>query len=223
MKLRRCLFAFLISLAAFQFCFSQEKLKAVLFNEDNNLNCEILLASMDVFYSELINEPTAKGFVVIYGKKEAAREKLGYELYINGSIKFRNFDGRRITVIRGAETENLKLQYWKVSVDAEKPAFTEVEWDFVFPLKTKPFIFHNYNENICSSVYFEKAYFEYLNANPDSKGHIAIYAKSLKIYQKEKSEIQNLLSEIPKNRLRFFYIKSDYSNVEFWLVPRKKK
>lgn len=223
MKLRRLFFTFLISLAAFQFCFSQEKPKAVLFTEVENPNCEILLATADAFFNELNNDPNSQGYAVIYGKKNDLREKLTYELWLNGAMIFRKFDDSRIIKIRGADAENLKIEFWKVPTGAEKPMFNELKWNFVFPAKTKPFVFHDEYEQICYSGSFEKAFAEYLNANPDARGHIVIYETSNKKYLKQKKEAQKLLSEIPQNRLRFFQVKSDSSNVEFWLVPKKKK
>lgn len=223
MKLRRFLFAFLISLAAFQFCLAQEKPKAELVFEFGNDGCEILLANMDYFYSELQNNPDSHGYVVISGKGDDTLKKLRYELLINGSIAFRKFDANRINKVRGAETNNLKIQLWKVPAGAEKPVFNEAKWNFVFPPETKSFVFQDYNEQICYSVGYEKAFGEYLDANPNAKGHIVIYEKSPKKYQKQKQAVQKLLSTIPQNRLRFFQVKKDTSNVEFWLVPKNKK
>ena len=124
MKIRRLFFTFLLSLAAFQFCFSQEKPKAVLFEEFGNINCEELLARMDAFYNVLSNDPSSQGYIIIYGKGDETVRKLSYELLINGSIKFRNFDKSRIVRIRGAERENLEIELWKVPAGAEKPVFS---------------------------------------------------------------------------------------------------
>jgi len=221
MKLRYLIFTFLLLLAAFQFCFSQEKPKAVLVTEFEDANCEILLAQMDNLMVELNNDPNSQGYAIIYGKKNGLRGNLAYELWINGSMEFRKFDSSRITTVRGEETENLKIQFWKVPAGAEKPSFNEGKWNFVFPPKTKPFVFHDdYSDQICSYVSFEKVFAEYLNANQRARGHIVIYEKSVNKYKKRKKETQNLLSKIPQNRLKFFYVKSDTSNIEFWLVPK---
>lgn len=78
-----------------------------------------------------------------------------------------------------------------------------------------------------SATPFETVYAEYLNANPQSRGHIVVYTRSLKRYNKFKKEAQNLLKDIPINRLRFFHVKREhsdnYANLEYWLVPRNIK
>lgn len=222
MILRRFLFTFLILLTAFQLCLSQEKPKAVLIAEFGNDGRESLLQRMDYFYSELANDPESHGYIIIYGKDDDTAGKLTYELWINGSIHFRGFDPNRVNKIRGAEAEKLNIQFWKVPAGAEKPTFEEGKWNFSFPPNTKPYVFHDsYSDQICSYTSFEKVYAEYLNANPEAKGHIVIYEESRIKYLKKKKESQKLLSEIPQNRLRFFYVKGEDSNVEYWLVPKK--
>jgi len=223
MKLLKILLNLICLLAVSQVYFGQEKPQAIQIDEFGNISCDDFLARTDNFFLELQNHPTSQGYVLIYGNKDDLRKKIVYELWTNGAIKFRNFDSERVIQVRGAETENIKIQFWRVPAGAEKPDFNEAWWDFVFQSKTKPFIFHDDFEQICSSVSFEKVFVEYLNANPLARGHVVIHEKSLKQFEKQKRETQDLLKDIPSNRLRYFFIKSDYSNTEYWLVPRKKK
>lgn len=223
MKAQKILHILICLFVVSQISFGQEKPKAILVDEFGNISCDDFLARIDGLFNELQNEPNSQGYVVIYGKKDYLRRKIAYELWTNGAIKFRNFDSSRIIKVRGAETENIKIQFWKVSIGADKPYFNEASWNFVFQPKTKLFIFHDDLEQICSSVSFEKVFAEYLNANPQSRGHIVIYEKSLKQFEKQKRKIQDLLKDIPSNRLRYFFIKRGNSNTEYWLVPGKRK
>ena len=221
MKAQKILLILICLFAVSQISFAQDKPRAVLVDEFDNISCDDFLARADNLFIELQNEPNSQGYVVIYGKNESLPKKIAYELWTNGAIKFRNFDGNRITKVRGAETKNIKVQFWKVPAGAEKPNFNEAKWNFTFQPKTKPFVFHDDLEQICSSDSFEKIFAEYLNANPQSRGHIVIYGKSPKEFERQKRQTQKLLKNIPSHRLRYFFIKTDYSNTEYWLVPKK--
>ncbi len=222
MKLQKVFLVLIILFASFHVCFGQAKPKAVQVDEFGFITCDDFLSRVDNFFIELENHPNSQGYAVISGENNYLKKKLTYGLWLNGAIREAKRDGSNITKIRSEETGDFKIQFWIVPAGADKPNFNEAEWNFVFPPKTKPFVFHDDYEQICSSVSFEKVYTEYLSANPKSRGHIVIYGKSLKEYQTEKKEAQNLLSDIPQRQLRFFYVKSDYPNVEFWLVPNKK-
>lgn len=224
MKFHQYFFAFLLSLAAFQIISSQEVSNAVLVDEFENISCDDFLARIDNFYIELSNDPSAQGYVVVYGDNSYLRKKLTYELWLNGAIKFRNFDESRITKVRESESGSLKVKLWKVSAGAKKPVFEQTKWNFVFSESAKPFIFYDYfSDQICSRVSFEKVFAEFLKANRDAHGHIVIYEKSAKDFSEMRNKILDLIPEIPKNQLKFFHVKRNESNVEFWLVPRKKK
>jgi hypothetical protein len=124
--------------------------------------------------------------------------------------------------------ENFRIRLWRVPHGAEKPSFEETKWNFVFPPKSKPFKFYDDAADlICPPTPFEKVYAEYLNANPQARGNIVIYAKSFKKYTKLKKDARNLLKDISANRIRFIHIKSshsdNYANIEYWLVPEKTK
>jgi hypothetical protein len=231
MKLHRFLFAFLISLAAFQFCFSQEKPKAELFDEFGAVTCEDLIARQDAFIILLQNEPTAIGYAVIYGKKDdSRRSSWRSKRIIDGQTEARGFDEQRLVVIRGKEGAELQIQFWKVPAGAVKPNFNEIEWDFDLSNEKKPFMFSStgWEEGPCPIGLQLKNYSNYLSANQNARGNIGIFAKSKNEFQKVK---QNLLDKLTKDykvtlkQLRFFYEKrkADFSYQELWLVPQKIK
>lgn len=227
MKLQKTFFILIIFIASFQICFGQDNPKAELIDEFGNINCDDFLARNEGFYRVLQENPGSQGYAVISGKNDELRKKVNYELLIKGAIAINRFDVSRITTIRGAESENFKVQFWQVPPGAAKPDFKESKWNFVFPPQTKPFSFYDNIREICPPISFETVYAEYLNANPQARGHIVIYAKSLKTYNKFRNEARDLLKDIPINRLRFFHIKrnfsDNYANIEYWLVPRKTK
>ena len=212
MKLQKVFSVLIILFASFEFCFGQEKPKAQLIDEFPNESCDPFLLRIDNFFVELQNNPDSQGYAIIFGAKEDLRRKAGYELLIKDAIAIRNFDKNRIILVRGEEAKHFRIQFWRVPSGSEKPDFKETKWDFVFPPQTKPFKFYDDStDGICPPAPFETVYAEYLNANSQSRGHIVVYTKSLKKYNKFKKAVQNLLKGIPINRLRFFHVKREHS------------
>jgi hypothetical protein len=57
-------------------------------------------ARVENFYIELNNDPSATGYIIIYG---TAREITRREKQIRDSIRFRNLDPNRVTIVRGGD------------------------------------------------------------------------------------------------------------------------
>ncbi len=63
------------------------------------------------------------------------------------------------------------------------------------------------------------------------RGHLVITDKTTKNFVSTKKDLLNELvneHKISQNRLKFFYVKNktysyEFADVEFWLVPQKKK
>lgn len=224
MKLQKFVLFFSVLFIFSQFCFAQEKTEAVLIDEFGSIYCDDFLARVDNFFVELQNEPNSLGYAVISGKNDEILKKVRFEMWLNGAIRFRNFDVNTIKTIRSEDTENFKIQFWKVPVGAEKPSFNESNWDFSLPPKTKSFIFYSNNgvfDAICSNFGYEKIYSEFILANPKSRGHIVIYENTVKDFKKVKEEFLKNLPDLPGNRLRFFHVREKDSVFELWIVPNK--
>lgn len=230
MKLQKALFFFLL-ITSFQSCLGQvveQKWEALPFDQFSSLGCDELIARTQNFLYSLGKSAGARGYVVVAGAKDDVRRKVRYELLVKGVAKFMKDDELPVTYIR-SERANFMIELWIVKPGIEKPVFKEVAWNFVFPPETKPFILDDDGEWICPAIPFESAYLEYLDANPDARGHVVIYEKSLKKFNMRKKETLILLKEISRRRLRFFHIRRDSAHagygatIEYWLVPRKKK
>lgn len=82
--------------------------------------------------------------------------------------------------------------------------------------------------NLCPTL-SPKHYADYLRANPNMRGHIVVFDKSIREAKKEGENWLKILTEeynVSRNRLRVFYSKKHPyidSATEFWLVPQKKK
>lgn len=117
---------FLISIVMVSFTFAQrenatnssEKPNAALLEEFAAVPNGQIRSYLDNFFYTLQQNPTAKGYIFVYGKKTdvAKRERL----YRN-HITFRKFDPSQIKFGKGKIGTELKTQLWIVPEGAEPP------------------------------------------------------------------------------------------------------
>ncbi len=230
MKAQKIFLVLAMLLGSFQICLGQQEPTANLIDEFGKVACEELIARQDNFMGLLKNDPSAIGYAVIYSKKDDHIKILRDERFISGHIEFRGFDEERLLIIRGKESEDFQIQFWKVPAGAEKPDFKESRQNFSLSAIRKPFIFNStgWEGGPCSIGLQLKTYSNYLTANPNAHGNIVVFAKSRNEFQEEREKISDKLTKnykISMNQLRFFHqmIKDEYSYTELWLVPPKKK
>ena len=230
MKPPKFVLATLIFFSFLQICFGQEKPEEVLIDEFGEINCDDVLGRLDNFLVALGNDPASSGYVIIYGKKENDRLSYRYRSWLRGHIKFRRFDSERVAIIRGRESENLKIQLWVIAPGANPPNNTNLNWDLPFSLsKPRKFYSETNDGGYCPSDILIR-FSEILRNQPEVRGNFVIKAKSLKAFNNRKRDLLNEFSGIPPNRLRFFYVRNssdtydvDNAYVEYWLVPPKKQ
>ena len=93
---------------------------------------------LDSFAVNLQNNPTAKGYVVIYGGRiEGRRDAARRETLIRNHFRFRNFDESRITFIRGGFRETVSTDLWLAFDNAVPIPTPTVDEKFVVIPKPK--------------------------------------------------------------------------------------
>jgi hypothetical protein len=230
MKLQKTFFILLILFISLQICFGQEKPKAELIDEFHRVPCDETLARVNNFVAELTNEPNSKGLVISFGKKEKDLQNLRYEQLIKNAVKVLRFDINHIIFAHGENEETLRLQLWKIPVGVDFPAFRRGEWSYSLAGTIKPYIYDTTvsNDDICPPTTDSELYSKLLFANSNFRGHLVIYTQSIEKFRQTKNELLKEIVDtykVPRIQLKFFYIKSkaDYFNIEYWLVPQKKK
>ena len=246
MKLRRLFFTFLLILAAFQFGFSQEKPKAILFDEFGKFCSEEFSALLDAYISELRRNSIVTGHIIFYGEKlfpEAQNQN--YLNAVRPFIRFRNFDMSRFIILRGENREKMVTQFWIVPAGA------------VPPIPEKPFV----ESKITSTTLYDKGFADfnresgkldiYVNGfldlgcdfspnrnafakvlldNPNLNGYLIIYTKFGKGKRRANQVLNFALKElvnnfkVPRTRLKTIYGGNrEEPEIEFWLVPKDDK
>jgi hypothetical protein len=234
MKLQKFFLVSTVLFVSLQICFGQAKPKAMLIDEFGRISCEELKARTDGFYQkDLGSNPDSIGYILINGNKNKSLEKYMLEIYFKSAILSHKYDINRVVFIRGKDNNSTNGKFWVVTSGADKPVFDEEDWDYALPGISKAIKFHERIwetfDDICPSNrnFSEELYAKLLLGNPDFRGNIVISRNSSTSFQKNRKEIINELVnkyKIPINRLRFFNDKNGYpDNVEYWLVPIKKK
>lgn len=209
-------------------CFGQDRPKAILIDELERTNCEILMGRLDSFFLDLQQKANYRGYAVIKGDASNMRTNLVYEGMIRAYTNFRKFDQSRLSIVRGKLGNKFKIEFWQIPTGVDHK-FETADWSLIVPKPTKPFRFYDTTGEFegCPGASSTTYFAEYLLANPGSKGNIVIRGKSPKIIEREESEVLNDLvenSKIPRKRLKIFRILDrntgwDWATSEYWFVP----
>lgn len=230
MKLQSLFFTLLLLLLTLQSYFAQEKPKAILFMEFEETNCDSLQVNLYEFLLQINKSPNSKGYILMNGSKNkgAPFKKYFWEMEMKTGLAFIGMDKDQIIFLEGKDKADSRTQFWVVPEGADKPDFIEEKWDYKFPAEIKPLVINkdSWIGEVCHASYNTDFYSKVLLANPDVKGHLVIYSKSINGFRKRENELlKELVNEnkVPRKQLKFFYVKSKAADVEYWFVPNKSK
>ena len=226
MKLTKVFIFFILLYTSFQICPGQEKPEAVLVDQFGKITCEELLARLDLFSTDLGNNPGSLGYIVIYPEKTSVRTGISYINWIRGHWTFRKLDDTRYVIIRGEERDAINIEFWRVPPGADESFYKGEKWIAAAVKVKKAFVFNSLHiEDVCPTFNL-KDYAEILLSDPSLRGHIVIFNKSRRESQKEAQDWLTVLTKdykVPRNRLRvFFATNGNGAEAEFWIVPTKK-
>jgi hypothetical protein len=186
---------------------------------------------------ELSNDPTSQGYIIIYregGKQNLAR---GRRREIENWVSRQHFDPSRITFMDGTVQVEAKTQFWLVPPGAETPkvkpddpkALAMPEPQRIESAEpATPYVFSNEiadgvagcggSEGLDVSGFIEE-----LKGHPAYRGNIVIKRPTrTEFLRMEKQLLSDLAaSRIARVRIRTFFVKSDFEDVELWVLPRK--
>lgn len=228
MKLRRFFFASLLSLAAVQFCFSQEKPKAELVCKFGAVINDTPQALFDNFHSSVHNT-NSKGYVIVHGTKDEPLTNYIVERRIKGCFRWSKRSDVDFVFLLGENREEFEVEFWKVPHGADKPAYIEKPRDYKLVGLIEPIKVHmlSIDEEYCPLYFDMKFYSQFLKANSNLVGKIVIYEKTLKSYQREKRKYsRELIKANGVSVQQINFARGKYygdPDAEFWYIPKKKK
>ena len=208
-------------------CSGQEMPKASLVDEFGEVTCEDLLARTDNLSIQMANNPTSTALIVIHPQNGTLAKAIHYKEFIEKTFQRHNLDSSRLRIVRGKEKDSVGGSFWLVPRGAENPVNETIVWPEKKLDLSKPFIFDAEDDEGVCPTFSARTYAELIKANPNVRGHIVISPYSRSQQMETASHWLHILRkdyEIPRNRLRVFFTRpTDWSHVEFWIVPIKKK
>ncbi len=91
----------------------------ILIDEFGNIAQGDTKSRLDNFYNQLQNNPSATGYIIIYGSAKTIAKK---EKFINQHISLRGFPRDRIVIVNGGIREDVFIQFWIVPAGATPPS-----------------------------------------------------------------------------------------------------
>lgn len=218
----------IVLFASFQLCFGQEKPKAEIIDVIGKATCDDLTSRLESVSSSLNLRPNSKAYIITFGDKINQFEKYHREQLIKGYSGFVKINPNRLVFLHGKDKENVESEIWIVPEGANKPVFEEDNWDYKVPQIKKPFIIYNnlFVQDTCPSIFSISFYSQLLIANSNFYGHLVIYEETAKKFRQVEKELLDEIvgqSKVPRNKIKTFYVKNELSDVDFWIVPRKKR
>ncbi|QQS41218.1 MAG: hypothetical protein IPM63_17945 [Acidobacteriota bacterium] len=234
-KPQSCVSAFRIVFAvAILALFVQQDVSAQhLVDEFGDLQCGDLIVRIEIYVRELAKDKEAPGFVQTFASKEDFLYSLHIESVILGVIESLESDSdihvdpEQIEFSFGGYEESGRTRLWIMPKGTESTADDRKPLSLKLAEGTKPFKFRS-TKRIpggwgCIYGGIDQQFTKLLKANPQAKGNLVIADKNQEAFQKKKIDMLSALSEIDPKRLRFFFVKSERSYVEYWIVPKKAK
>ncbi|HUF02852.1 MAG TPA: hypothetical protein VMM38_01610 [Aridibacter sp.] len=191
------------------------------------------MGRIDYFLQQLTAEEGGIGVVVIRTPKEDIWYALYIESVIYGEIEFHKDDEKvdvsveDLRFVKIEDPDGSMTTLWVIPPGAESPVSETSNLDLGLPEGTKPFKFRSTFKDreafYCNTGGEDLQFLEMLEANPLAKGNIVIADKDRKAFREKKKELLSVFSEIDRDRLRFFFVKSNIPYVEYWIVPKRTK
>ena len=220
---------FIISLALAGTLFGQEGPKAVLVDEHGATNCCDLRGRMDLFFSELMRDPAARGLVVVSTKDKSQIRTANRESMILNHAAFRRFPAERFDILRAvSDDDDVRVRYWVIPQGAERPEVGGVETNYSLPAAAKPFMLtaEYLDEGLCPGINDAAVFAKFLKDNPEARGNIVVRERSLGRAAAKGRRVMQEFKElgVAGTRLRVFTVTGasddyDVPMVEYWFLP----
>ena len=208
---------------------AQEVPKAVLVDDHGATNCCDLRGRMDIFFSELMRDPAARGLVVLSTKAGNGVRSANRESMILTHAAFRGFPADRFDILRAVSGDDeLRVRYWIVPQGAERPEVEGVEADYALPAAAKPFMLTAtyLTDDLCPGIDDAEVFAKFLKDDPEARGNIVVRERTLGRAAAEGRRLIRKFAElgVAGTRLRVFTETRrangyDVPVVEYWFLP----
>lgn len=152
---------------------------AIPVDEFRRIGCGDLLARIDNFFIQLINNPQMTAYIVLAPGKSDLRTAENKKQFIENIFNRRKFDTTRLRIVRDMEADSEIVKFYLLPAGAVDPVKDAVAWPEKKLDLASPFIFGvERDEDPCPDFPLPK-YAELLRSNPDLRGHVVIFPNTL--------------------------------------------
>jgi hypothetical protein len=209
--------------------FGQDVPKAVLVDDHGATNCCDLRGRMDLFFSELMRDPAARGLVVLSTKAENGVRTANRESMILTHAAFRGFPADRFDILRAVSGDDeLRVRYWIIPQGAERPEVEGVEANYALPAAARPFMLTAtyLDDGLCPGINDAEVFAKFMKDNPGARGNIVVRERTIARAAAEGRRVMRKFAElgVAGTRLRVFTETrraNEYNVplVEYWFLP----
>jgi hypothetical protein len=193
--------------------------------------CDDFLSRLDVFLSELRLHSDSKGVIVVRDTPVRRPWSARLQATIESWLEFRNFDRRRVEIVRADANEHLR-QFWRIPPGTPGPSVQQVISGMqISDAVTKPFLLAEETRigpQIRPAVDDFAIFGKFLKDNPTARGNIVVRDHSPSVARRKATRIIRRLESthgIQRKRLRSFIARferpsnHDEAIVEYWYLP----
>ena len=180
-------------------------------------NCEDLNARLHDFYQQILSRKGSHGYAVVRGDQGDPR-RFQTKSYILGWTRFDGFDKDRLTVVQGSPSTDADVEFWLVPAGGDASAFRDAAWSY--PL-THAVVFYDSTKvgtGGCRTAP-NQIYRQIVESNPKILAQVVIAAPKKKEFKRRVSEFEQLLANVPADRLMYIQEQNAAGKYQLWLLP----
>jgi len=188
-------------------------------------HCDEFKARIDNFYIQLNLNATDVGYFVVRGSKDTLAKRLAFELMLASAIADRQYDPKRVVVIRGEESGPLNVQLWVWPGSDTDPPFHKSQWDLTMSPQSEPFLLRTDMDAICSPSPLGKIAQELFSANPEGRIYVIVHGPTRRTRRAELKVAMRRIAALGTTRVRYFVRRADtpYSDYFFAVGDRDRR
>ena len=188
--------------------------ESILIDSFSYTNSEDMMARIDNFTVQMQNNPSAKGYIVIKGKKPA---RITVEKEIKSYLKMRAFDMKSVVFLNGEGDKTAKIELWLVPPGAKPPAIEKKSEKKPQAILSDAFRYAN-SEDMMARI---DSFTVQMQNNPSAKVYI-ITNGNKRTRMKVGKEVKNYIKIRFSNTSRLVFLNGDGDTsayIELWIVP----
>jgi hypothetical protein len=214
----RALLGLVILVGAFALqAFAQDAGASRLFAKFDVTNCEDLNARLHDFYQQILSRKGSHGYAVVRGDGGDPR-RFQTKSYILGWTRFEGFDKDRLTVVQGSPSTDDDVEFWLVPAGGDATAFRDAAW--TYPL-TRAEVFYDSTKGGKGGCRMAPnlIYRQIVESNPKILAQVVIAEPTKKDFKRRVSEFEQLLANVPAERLIYLQEQNAPPKYQLWLLP----